>query len=125
MNQLIVKNVDCYGDETATITLKSEFASIDIFCHLCDFKNGDKVEDLLDVLDVDFKSAYLNDWPESLIQEKSTMWIQKQGPYEYIGCGKVIDFESGIINVLGFHINFDQKLYSDWVEFKISRLELW
>jgi len=125
MNQLTVKKVEFYGEETATVTLESEAALIDFFCHMCEYKEGDKIDNLLQVLDADVKAAYLTDWPEDLIKEKSKERLEKTGPYSYIGCGKVIEPESSIVEVQGFRIELDEIPTQDIVEFKISRLDLW
>jgi len=125
MNQLIVKKVDYYGDETATVTLESNITSIEVFCHLCNYQEGDKIENLLHPLDVDFKSAYLSDWPADLIEEKSQERLEKVGPFSYTGCGKVIDKENNIIEVKGFCIELNDTTYSDAIEFEIERLDLW
>lgn len=125
MNQLTVKKVMFYGEETATVTLESEAASIDVFCHMCKYKEGDKIDNLLQVLDADVKAAYLTDWPEELIKEKSKERLEKTGSYSYIGCGKVIETESSIVEVQGFRIELDEIPTQDIVEFKISRLDLW
>ncbi len=66
MNQLTVKRIDFYGDETASVTLENENSSIDVFCHLCEYKEGDKINNLLRVLDADVKAAYLSDWPAEI-----------------------------------------------------------
>ena len=125
MNQLTVKKVEFYGEETATVTLESEAASIDVFCHMCEYKEGDKIDNLLQVLDADVKAAYLTDWPEELIKEKSKERLEKTGSYSYIGCGKIVETESSIVEVQGFRIELDEIPAQDIVEFKISRLDLW
>jgi len=125
MKQLLVKKVDYYGDETAAITLESEKTSIEVFCHLGNYQEGDKVENLLHPLEVDFKSAYLSDWPDELKKEKSQERLNKSGPYAYSGCGKVIDKENNIIEVCGFRIELNDSTYCDSIEFEITRLDLW
>lgn len=125
MNQLTVKKVEFYGEETATVTVESEAASIDVFCHMCEYKEGDKIDNLLQVLDADVKAAYLTDWPEELIKEKSKERLEKTGSYSYIGCGKIVETESSIVEVQGFRIELDEIPAQDIVEFKISRLDLW
>ncbi|MDU0353642.1 hypothetical protein RS130_06590 [Paraglaciecola aquimarina] len=71
MNQLTVKNVEFYGDETASVTLENENLSVEVFCHLCKYSEGDKVNNLLRVLDADVRAAYLSDWPAEMIEEVS------------------------------------------------------
>lgn len=125
MNYPKVKSIDHHGKDTASITLENNHTSIVVFCHLCEIEIGDEIKEYLEVLDVNYESAYLDDWPQELKDEKSKMWIKKIGPYSYKGCGKAIDHKKGIIEVLGFKINFDDEIYSDWIEFKINRLDLW
>lgn len=125
MNQLTVKNVEFYGDETASVTLENENSSVEVFCHLCEYSKGDKVNNLLRVLDADVKAAYLSDWPVEMIEEASKERIEKTGPYSYVGCGKVIDENEGIIEVQGFRIDVGEVPCQGAVEFEIDRLDLW
>lgn len=125
MRQLTVKKVEFYGTETATVTLESNTSSIDVFCHMCEYKEGDKVNNHLHVLDAEIKAAYLSDWSQDLIDEKSKERIEKTGTYSYVGCGKVVDTENSIIEVQGFRIEFDNIPFLGPVEFEITRLDLW
>lgn len=125
MNQLTVKKVDFYGDETAIVTLESDISTVEVFCHLCEYEEGDKIENFLQVLDSKAKAAYLPDWPDGLIKEKTKERLDKTGSFSYTGCGKVIDTESSIIEVQGFRIELDETPAADIVEFEISRLDLW
>ncbi|WP_298773842.1 hypothetical protein [uncultured Shewanella sp.] len=92
---------------------------------MCEYKEGNKIDDLLQVLGADVKAAYLTDWLEELIKEKSKERLDKTGSYSYIGCGKVVETESSIVEVQGFRIDLDEIPTQDIVEFKISRLDLW
>lgn len=125
MKYLTVKKIDHYGDETASVILESDTSSVEVFCHLCEYKEGDKIENLLHVLDADVKTASLSDWPNELIEENSKERLEKTGPYSYKGCAKVIDFENCIIEVLGFRIEVEDMPYQGAIEFEISRLDLW
>tara|TARA_R110002072_G_scaffold252793_1_gene411588 strand:- start:52 stop:429 length:378 start_codon:yes stop_codon:yes gene_type:complete len=125
MNELTVNKVLFYGDETASVTLESDSSSVDVFCHRCEYKEGDKVNNLLQVLDAEVKAAYLGDWPVEIIKEKSQERLEKTGPYSYKGCGKVVDPENGIIEVKGFLIETNEILHCSAVEFEINRLDLW
>lgn len=124
-NQLKVVDIELDSDETATVTLENEISSIEVFCHLGEYSIGDKVNNLLNVLDANVKAAYLNDWPAQMIAEASKERIEQTGPYSYVGCGKVIDEQQGIIEVRGFLIELDDVPCNDYVEFEINRLDLW
>jgi hypothetical protein len=125
MNQLTVKKVEFYGDETASVTLESEISSIEVFCHPCEYEVGDKVKNHLNVLDADVKAAYLSDWPVETIEQASRERIERIGPYSYVDCGKVIDQKEGIIEVNGFQIELNDVPCDGAVEFNIERLDLW
>ena len=125
MNQLTVKKVEFYGDETACVTLDCGISMIQVFCHLCVHREGDKVENLLRVLDAEVKAAYLSDWSAEVKRQKSRERIKQTGPYSYVGCGKVVDRENGIIQVNGFCIEIGDLPTEDPVEFEIDRLDLW
>lgn len=56
-SQLIVEKVEFYADEAATVTLNNGYSSIEAFCYPCDYKVGDKVDNLLRVLEANVKSA--------------------------------------------------------------------
>jgi len=125
MNQLTVKKIEFYGDETASVTLENESSSVEVFCHPCGYSEGDKVDNLLRVLDADIKAAYLSDWSKEKIGESSKERIEKTGPYSYVGCGKVIDEREGVIEVQGFKIELGEVPCPGFVEFEIDRLDLW
>ena len=125
MNQLTVKKIVFYGDETATVTLTSNISSVDVFCHLCEHKEGDKIENLLQVLDANIKAVDLCDYPAEMIEEMSKERIEKTGSFSYVGCGKVIDENEGIIEVQGFRIEVGELSCKGSVQFKIDRLDLW
>lgn len=89
---------------------------------------GDPVREPLSALDCDVRAAYLEDWPEDVKSElgrdriEATSW-----PYGYRGCGRVVDQDNGIIEVLGFFIDVGE-LDFVWpgapVEFDCIRLDL-
>ena len=127
MDKLIIKKVNFYGDETASVTVDSGLLSLEVFCHPCEYREGDTVSNLLQVLDADIKSAFLADWPEPEPGELQE-YIKQTGSYSYIGRGKVIDVDNGIIEVLGVRIAVDYlpNIPSNGiVEFNITRLDLW
>ncbi|MBB1334647.1 hypothetical protein H5154_16120 [Pseudoalteromonas sp. SR44-5] len=125
INQLKVTNIEFYSDETALVTVENEHSAVDVFCHICEYSIGDKVNNLLKVLDANVRAAYLADWPVEMIAEASKERIEKTGPYSYIGCGKVIDENEGVIEVQGFLIEFGDLPCQGSVEFEIDRLDLW
>ena len=125
MNQLTIKKIDFYGGETASVTLESENSSIEVFCHPCEYSVGEKVDNLLRVLDADVKAAYLSDWSAEIIERASKERIEKTGPYSYVGCGKVVDESKGVIEVQGFNIVVGEVPCQGIVEFEIDRLDLW
>lgn len=124
-SQLIIQKVEFYGDEAATVTLNNGHSSIEAFCHPCEYKIGDKVDNLLRVLEADVKSAYLLDWPEEAIEKASKERIEKTGTYSYVGVGTVADEKKDIITVNGFRIEVEDISCNGAVEFEIERLDLW
>ncbi|MEM5527876.1 hypothetical protein WN093_03495 [Gammaproteobacteria bacterium AS21] len=124
-SQLIVEKVEFYADEAATVTLNNGYSSIEAFCYPCDYKVGDKVDNLLRVLEANVKSAYLLDWPEEVIEQASQERIEKTATYSYVGCAKVTDEKKGIITVNGFRIEVGAIACSGAVAFEFSRLDLW
>jgi predicted ABC-class ATPase len=116
MNQLTVKKVEFYGDQTACVTLDSGISTITVFSHLCDCREGDKVDNLLRVLDAEVKTAYLSDWSNEVKREKSRERIEQTGPYSYVGCGSVVDRENGIIQVNGFCIEMAHNCRNTYAE---------
>ena len=125
IDQLTVKSVKFYGDETASVTLENQNASVEVFCHLCEYSEGDKVNNLLRVLDADVRAAFPFDWPAEKIKEASREWIKKTGPYSYKGIGRVIDENEGVIEVQGFRIEVGEFPCQGSVEYEIYRLDLW
>lgn len=126
MSKIIVDRVEPYGSdsECASVTLKSPFGELVVFCHPCTLKKGDLVENHLSALDSDARAAYLPDWPEDLKKEKSKERLEKTGPYSYRGCGRVLDKRSGLIEVLGFRIELDQVPCEGVVEFECMRVDI-
>jgi hypothetical protein len=122
-NKLTVVLVDPPDEESASVTLRSEFSELVAFCWPCNLKVGDTVENRLSVLDADVLATYLSDWPESQKEELSQEWIERTGHYTYRGRGRVIDQADGLVEVQGFVI--EMPLLSDeYVDFEISRLDL-
>jgi hypothetical protein len=126
MQTLLVERVEPYApdDESASVTLKSPLGEIVVFCYPCELKAGEHVTNHLSALDADARAAALSDWPEDFVEEKSREWLEKVGPYAYRGCGRVIDQESGLIEVLGFHIELGEVPCDGAVEFECMRIDL-
>ncbi|MBD9579331.1 hypothetical protein IB260_28680 [Pseudomonas sp. PDM23] len=126
MNTLLVAHVEPYapGSESASVTLKSSHGEIEVFCYPCYLKAGDRVENFLFALDANARAASLSDWPSDEIEERGKERLQKVGPYAYQGCGRVLDRSSGLVEVLGFHIELGAIPCDGAVDFEISRVDL-
>ena len=126
MGTLLVERVEPYspGDECASVTLKSERGEIVVFCHPCEVKAGDRVVNHLSALDAEAQAASLSDWPEDMQEERAQHRLEKVGPYAYRGCGRVLDQRSGLIEVLGFHIELGNVPCDGAVEFECMRIDL-
>jgi hypothetical protein len=126
MDTLLVSSVEPYapGDESASVTLRSNSAEIVAFCWPCALHVGDRIENHLSALDGVARAAYLSDWPEDERIERSKQRLEKVGPYAYQGCGRVIDRDAGLIEVLGFHIEIGEIPCEGSVEFECLRLSV-
>lgn len=126
MHTLLVERVDPYaaGDESASVTLRSADGEIVVFCYPCELKAGDRVANHLSALDSDARAASLSDWPEDEVEASSKERLEKVGPYSYRGCGRVLDQESGPIEVLGFRIELGEVPCDGAVEFECMRVDL-
>ena len=76
------------------------------------------------LLDAEAQAASLSDWPEELQEERAQERLEKIGPYAYRGCGRVVDRQSGLIEVLGFHIDLGKVPCDGAVEFECVRMDL-
>ena len=123
MNKLTVVLADPPGDEAASVTLRSDKGEVTAFCHPCDLKAGDLVENRLAVLDADVRASYLSDWPENEKEALSTEWIERTGHYSYRGRGRVIDQEEGLVGVQGFIVEMGAPC-NGYVDFEIKRLDI-
>lgn len=126
MNTLLVERVEPYapGDESASVTLRSVYAEIVVFCWSCALQAGDHVANRLSAVGADARAAYLSDWPENEKKERSQQRLEKIGPYAYRGCGRVLDRDSGLIEVLGFQIELDDVPCEGAVEFECMRVDI-
>lgn len=126
MDSLVVERVDPYtsGDESASVALRSERGSIDVFCSPCNLTVGDRITNHLTALDADARAAYLSDWSEEEKAERSAERLEKIGPYAYRGCGVVVDRSCGLISVLGFRIELGDVPCDGPVEFECLRVDL-
>ena len=126
MSTLLVERVEPYApdDESASVTLKSAHGEIVVFCYPCELKAGDRVSNHLSALDADAQAASLSDWPEDLKEERALERLEKVGPYAYRGCGRVIDQELGLVEVLGFRIELGEVPCEGAVEFECMRIDI-
>lgn len=128
MDTLLVVSVEPFslGDESASVTLRSEHCDVVVFCYPCELKEGDYVPNHLSALDASAQAAYLSDWPDWQKEELGKERLEKIDayPYSYRGCGRVIDYENGLIEVLGFRIDLGEVPYDGAVEFDCMRLDL-
>lgn len=124
-DHITIKKVDSYGEETATVVVDSGQLSIEVFCHLGDYRQGDLTANLLHVLDADIKAAFLSDWPQPTFTAQE--FIKQTGPYSYVGRATAIDPENQIIEVKGFRIEVGELPagVGQLVDFTITRLDLW
>lgn len=124
---LVVINVEPItpGSESATVTLRSEKAEVVAFCYPCSLKAGDVVPNKLSALDGEVKAAYLSDWPEEMKKTRSKERLENTKNFSYRGCGKVMNQQEGLVDILGFVVDFGSVSYDGPVEFEISRLDIW
>jgi hypothetical protein len=123
MNKLTVILVDPPEDEAASVTLRSDKGEVTAFCHPCDLKAGNVIDNRLAVLDAEVLAAYLSDWPEDEKEALSTEWIERTGHYSYRGRGRVNDQKEGLIEVQGFIIEMEAPC-EGYVDFEIRRLDM-
>lgn len=126
MQTLLVTHVEPYSpdSEVASITLKSSHGEMEVFCHLYGVKAGDRIPNQLTSLGGWAQAASLTDWPEDLQKERAKERLERFGPYAYRGVGRVIDQDSGLIEVLGFHIELGEVPCDGVVEFECERIDL-
>lgn len=126
MELLVVERVEPYspGSESASVTLRSNHGTIEVFCYPCELKPGDRVVNHLSALDAAVQAASLSDWPEDMQEERAQQRLEKIGPYAYRGCGRILDKQSGLIEVLGFHIELGNAPSDGFIEFECMRIDL-
>ena len=126
MKRLIVSAVEPYsvGDECASVTLCSGQAEIVAFSHQCDLKIGEKIENRLSILDGEVRSAYLSDWSDEAKKALSVHKLERIDHYAYRGTGQVINEPEGLVEVLGFIIDFGSVPCDGAVEFEIDRFDI-
>ena len=122
---LLVIEVEPPDEEAASVTLASGAGTVVAFCYPCELAVGSRVSNRLSVLDAEVQAAYLSDWPADERIAASKDRLERVGPYEYEGTGRVVDEELGLVLVQGFVIDFGAVLAgAGHVEFKIVRLDL-
>lgn len=126
MKPLLVLRVDRFtqGDESAEVTLRSDASELVAFSFPCDLEVGEEIPNRLNVLDGNTKSAYLDDWPDDLRNDKSVERIERTGPFSYRGVGRVIDQRAGLVQVLGFVLDFGEVPCQGHVEFECMRVDV-
>jgi hypothetical protein len=126
MKPLFVSRVERFSpdDDSAEVTLRSEQGELVAFCHPCDVEAGASVPNRLHVLDGDLKAAFLSDWPDDVRSERSTERMERTGPFSYRGVGLVIDQSKGLVQALGFVLDFGAAPCDGPVEFECLRVDL-
>lgn len=126
MNDLLVTGVRPFslGDESAEVTLSSGEAEVVAFCYPCSLSIGDRVPNLLSVLDGQTKAPFFEDWSEDEKARLSQERLEKIGMWDYTGCGRCLDRTRGLIVVKGFVIDVGELPLDGPVEFEIQRLSL-
>ncbi|MBC3920764.1 hypothetical protein H8L32_25080 [Undibacterium sp. CY18W] len=112
------------GDESASVTLRSEIGEIVAFCWPCNLRAGDVIENRLFTLDGDASATYFSDWPPDEIENLSSEWIERTGNYSYKGCARVVDESKGLVEVHGFVLELPDILCDGHVDFEIERLDV-
>ncbi|WP_447894968.1 hypothetical protein [Vreelandella sp. GE22] len=126
MKSLLVSHVEPFslGDESASVLLQSKSEELVVFSYPCDVKPGDEVPNQLSVIDGDAKAAYLDDWSNEIKKERAAERIERTGPFSYRGVGYVAEQSSGLIEVLGFVLDFGEVPCAGHVEFECLRVDL-
>lgn len=126
MDTLLVSQVTPFSpdSESAAVRLRSERGEIVVFSYPCEVVVGDVVPNLLGCILKEAQAAYLTDWPDAEQQARSAERLEKVGPFAYRGCGRVVDQQEGIIEVLGFRIEFSDVPCDGPIEFECERIDL-
>lgn len=123
MDMLLVAALERFGD-SAEVTLCSGRGEVLVSCHRCDLEVGQTVPNLLSVMVDEARSAYLHDWPERLKTERSAERLHHLGGFAYEGCGRLIDQQAGLIEVLGLVLDLGEVPCADFVAFACSRIDM-
>jgi hypothetical protein len=125
LKSLLVIDVKPYspGDECAEVTLRSERGEVVAFHFPCSLVAGDLVPNRLSILEGEVRAAFLSDWTDESKASASTERLERIGNYAYRGCGRVLNQETGLVEVLGFVIDFGEVPCDGPVEFEIARLD--
>jgi hypothetical protein len=126
MNTILVTSVQRYtlDDDCADVTLNSGKAEVVAFCFLCDLQVGDVVSNPLSAMDGEVRAAFLSDWPDDIKRELSSERLERINNCSYRGIGRVLDQAEGLVEVLGFIIDFGDVPCGGAVEFDIERLDV-
>ena len=130
LDSLEVIRVDQYGEEAASVTLSSGRAVITVFGWPCHLQVGELVHNALSG-DGSLVAACLEDWPADLKAERSLerldAWVgEGSSAWSWRGCGRLVDPDRGIVDVLGFKIECDgvDLPSGTAVEFECERVSL-
>jgi len=107
LDSLEVVRVDQFG-ESASVTLSSGLAQVTVFCWPCRLQPGEHVHNALSG-DGALVAACLDDWPAALKAERSVQQLEAwvgggHNDWSWRGCGRLVDPDQGIVDVLGFKI---------------------
>ncbi|WP_428380846.1 hypothetical protein [Nevskia ramosa] len=126
MESFVVKKVQRVAaeSESAEVTLASSVAELVAFCFPCDLVEGQVIPNMLHGMTQEAQAAYLNDWPDDLKASASVERLERVGTFGYVGCGKVLDHKSGMVEVLGFKLQLENLSCNGVVEFKCTRIDI-
>lgn len=125
MKPLTVVSVERYApdDDAASVTLRSDQGEVTVFCWPCSVKAGDVVMNRLSAMDGEVGGAYGVDWPQGEKGAASAEQLERTGHYAYRGRGRVAKASEGLVETMGFLIEFGETPETGHVEFDIARLD--
>ncbi|WP_432240919.1 hypothetical protein [Herbaspirillum robiniae] len=112
------------GDESASVTVQSDFDEVTTFCWPCEMSAGEFVANYLSAVGGNVRAAFLEDWSQAEKDAASSDMLLRVGHFSYRGRGFVIDRSAGVVQVRGFNIDFGDVPCDGYVEFEIERLDL-
>lgn len=126
MDSLLVKKIQrvTADSEVAEVTVASSIGELVAFCFPCHLVPGQVIPNLLHGMTQEAQAAYLNDWPEDQKASAGVERLERIGTFGYAGCGKVIDQQAGVVEVLGFKLQLENLPCNGAVEFKCTRIDI-